>query len=154
MVREQNQEKVESLTPKQRLEAEIRHVHQDYEGRFKRNQYANNAIIGLSIVLTILIAITGTSPKFKDPSNPLSEPLGVSASAWLGLVATALVSIQKLYSIPDKISFYPLFIVRMRKLLDQLETAESAETLQEIRKELRQLQTEEATQRPVERPAS
>lgn len=42
-------------------------------------------------MLTILIAITGTSPTFKDPQNPLSAPLGVTASAWLGLIATALV---------------------------------------------------------------
>ena len=79
-----------------KLKKQIEEYKEAYKARFIRNQYANNSIIAASILLTILIAITGTSPTFKDPQNPLSAPLGVTASAWLGLIATALVSVQKL----------------------------------------------------------
>jgi rhamnose utilization protein RhaD (predicted bifunctional aldolase and dehydrogenase) len=47
------------------LKGRIEQYKKAYEARFKRNQYANNTIIGASILLTILIAITGTSPALK-----------------------------------------------------------------------------------------
>jgi uncharacterized integral membrane protein len=125
-----------------------------YEARFIRNQYANNGIIAASIVLTILIAITGTSPSFKNPNNPWSAPLGVTASAWLGLISTALLSIQKLYNIQEKIAFYPIQIVTAEELLEDFEAIKSEADLNAVRNRFRKMRADEALNRPVERSNS
>jgi hypothetical protein len=138
-----------SLKP-EKLRDIIKQYKKSYEARFKRNQYANNFIIGASILLTVFIAVTGTSPKFKDPSNPWANPLGVSASAWLGLVSTALLSIQKLYNIQEKITFYPVYIVQAEELLEDFDSIETEEDLQKIRDKFRKIRSEEATKRPIE----
>ena len=138
-----------SLKP-ENLRDIIKQYKKSYEARFKRNQYANNFIIGASILLTVFIAVTGTSPTFKDQSNPWANSLGVSASAWLGLVSTALLSIQKLYNIQDKITFYPVYIVQAEELLEDFELIETEEDLQKIRDKFRKMRSEEATKRPIE----
>ncbi len=125
-----------------------------YKARFIRNQYANNGIIAASIVLTILIAITGTSPSFKNPNNPWSAPLGVTASAWLGLISTALLSIQKLYNIQEKIAFYPIQIVTAEELLEDFEAIKSEADLNAVRNRFRKMRADEALNRPVERSNS
>lgn len=122
-----------------------------YEARFTRNQYANNTIIAASILLTLLIAVTGTSPTFKDPNNPLSAPIGVTASAWLGLFATALISIQKLYNISEKIAFYPTYIVRAEELLDDFNAIKTEADLKAVQDKFRKMRADEAANRPVER---
>jgi uncharacterized integral membrane protein len=133
-----------------KLRKKIEQYKKAYEVRFKRNQYANNAIIGSSILLTILIAITGTSPAFKDSQNPWAAPLGVSASAWLGLISTALLSIQKLYNIQEKIAFYPAYIVRAEELLEDLDIAKNEQDFQKVQDGLRKMRAEESIQRPKE----
>jgi uncharacterized integral membrane protein len=138
-----------SLKPEE-LKERIKQYKKAYESRFQRNQYANNAIIGASIILTILIAITGTSPTFKEPQNPWANPLGISASAWLGLISTALLSIQKLYNIQEKIAFYPAYIVQAEELLEDFETIKTEDDLQQIRDKFRKMRAEEATKRPLE----
>ena len=125
-----------------------------YKARFIRNQYANNGIIAASIVLTILIAITGTSPSFKNPNNPWSAPLGVTASAWLGLISTALLSIQRLYNIQEKIAFYPIQIVTAEELLEDFEAIKSEADLKAVRDRFRKMRADEALNRPVERSNS
>lgn len=144
---------IDNLKPKE-LEGRIKRYKDAYEVRFKRNQYANNAIIGASILLTILIAVTGTSPAFKDPQNPWSNPLGVSASAWLGLISTALLSIQKLYNIQEKIAFYPAYIVQAEELLEDFDAVKTEEDLQKIRDKFRKMRAEEATKHPIENSPS
>lgn len=143
----------QSLKPEE-LKGKVEKYKRAYEARFKRNQYANNAIIGASILLTILIAITGTSPAFKDSKNPWANPLGVNASAWLGLISTALLSIQKLYNIQEKIAFYPAYIVHAEELLEDFEAIKTEEDLQQIRDKFRKMRTEEATKRPIENSPS
>ena len=138
-----------SLKPKE-LKGRVEKYKEAYEERFKRNQYANNTIIGASVLLTILIAITGTSPAFKDPQNPWANPLGVSASAWLGLISTALLSIQKLYNIQEKIAFYPAYIVQAEELLEDFEAIKTEDDLQKIREKFRKMRADEATKRPIE----
>lgn len=140
----------ESLKPS-KLKEQIEEYRKAYKARFIRNQYANNSIIAASILLTILIAITGTSPTFKDPQNPFSAPLGVTASAWLGLIATALVSVQKLYNIPEKIAFYPDYIVKAEELLDDFHAIQTEADLKAVRENFRKMRTDEAANRPVER---
>lgn len=140
----------EKLQPTE-LKTQIEEYGKAYKARFIRNQYANNSIVAASILLTILIAITGTSPAFKDPQNPLSAPLGVTASAWLGLIATALVSAQKLYNIPEKIAFYPGYIVKAEELLDDFYAIQTEDDLKTVREAFRKMRTEEAANRPVER---
>jgi hypothetical protein len=132
------------------LKKKIENYRDSYQARFKRNQYTNNTIIGTSIILTVLIAITGTSPTFKDSQNPWANPLGVSAAAWLGLVSTALISVQKLYNIQEKISFYPGYIVQAEELLEDLIEVNNEEDLQKIQDRFRKMRVEEATKRPVE----
>jgi len=138
-----------SLKPNE-LKGRVEKYKEAYEERFKRNQYANNTIIGASVLLTILIAITGTSPAFKDPQNPWANPLGVSASAWLGLISTALLSIQKLYNIQEKIAFYPAYIVQAEELLEDFEAIKTEDDLQKIREKFRKMRADEATKRPIE----
>ncbi|MFM7408027.1 MAG: hypothetical protein ACKO3K_15585 [Cuspidothrix sp.] len=138
------------LKPKE-LKEKLQQKLKAYEARFKRNQFANNAIIGTSILLTILIAITGTSPTFKDQQNPWANPLGVSASAWLGLISTVLLSIQKLYNIQEKIAFYPEYIVKVEELLEDFEAIKTEKDLEDIRDKFRKMRAEEATKRPIEK---
>lgn len=140
----------DSLKPKV-LKEQIKQYRDSYDARFKRNQYANNALIGASILLTVLIAITGTSPTFKDSQNPWANPLGVSAAAWLGLVSTALLSIQKLYNIQEKIAFYPPYIAIAEELLEDFDTIKSEEDLQNVRARFRKMRAEEAAKRPIEK---
>lgn len=121
-----------------------------YEARFQRNQYANNTIIAASILLTVMIAITGTSPYFKNPKNSWAYPLGLSASAWLGLISTALLSIQKLYNIPEKISFYPAYIVQAEELLEDYDAIKTSDDLKSVQERFRKMRAEEALKRPVE----
>jgi hypothetical protein len=144
---------IDNLKPKE-LEGRIKRYKDAYEARFKRNQYANNAIIGASILLTLLIAVTGTSPAFKDPQNPWSNPLGLSASAWLGLISTALLSVQKLYNIQEKIAFYPAYILQAEELLEDFDAVKTEEDLQKIRDKFRKMRAEEATKRPIENSPS
>lgn len=144
---------VDSLKPAE-LKKKIEHYKKSYEARFKRNQYTNNMIIGASILLTILIAITGTSPAFKDSQNPWANPLGVSAAAWLGLISTALLSIQKLYNVQEKIAFYPGYIVQAEELLEDFDAIKIEEDLQKIRDRFRKMRAEEATKRPIENSPS
>ncbi len=132
------------------LKKKIELYKNSYEVRFKRNQYTNNVIIGASILLTILIAITGTSSSFKNSQNPWANPLGVSAAAWLGLMSTALLSIQKLYNIQEKIAFYPAYIVQAEELLEDFDSIKTEEDLQNIRDRFRKMRAEEATKRPIE----
>lgn len=136
-----------------KLKKQIEEYKEAYKARFIRNQYANNSIIAASILLTILIAITGTSPTFKDPQNPLSAPLGVTASAWLGLIATALVSVQKLYNISEKIAFYPGYIVKAEELLDDFYAIQTEDDLKAVRENFKKMRADEAASRPVERSA-
>ena len=136
------------------LKQKIERCKKSYEARFKRNQYTNNTIIGASIVLAILIAIAGTSPTFKDPQNSWANPLGVSMAAWLGLVFTALVSVQKLYNIQEKIVFYPAYIVMTEELIEDLDAVETEGDLQKVRDRFRKMRREEATKRPIENPHS
>lgn len=136
------------------LKKRIERYKDSYEARFKRNQYTNNTIIGASILLTILIAITGTSPAFKDSQNPWANPLGVSAAAWLGLISTALLSVQKLYNVQEKIAFYPAYIVQAEELIEDLDAVKTEEDLQKIRDRFRKMRAEEATKRPIENSPS
>ncbi|MFN6518634.1 MAG: hypothetical protein RMY29_029670 [Nostoc sp. CreGUA01] len=136
------------------LKKKIERYRDSYQVRFKRNQYTNNTIIGASILLTILIAITGTSPAFKDSQNPWANPLGVSAAAWLGLISTALLSVQKLYNVQEKIAFYPGYIVQAEELIEDLDTVKTEEDLQKIRDRFRKMRAEEATKRPIENSPS
>jgi hypothetical protein len=136
------------------LRGKIERYKAAYEARFKRNQYTNNTIIGASIVLAILIAIAGTSPDFKDSKNPWANPLGVSAAAWLGLVSTALLSIQRLYNVQEKIAFYPAYIVQAEELIEDLDAVKTEEDLQDIRNRFRKMRAEEATKRPIENSLS
>ncbi len=144
---------IDSLNPGD-LKERIERYKKSYEARFKRNQYTNNTIIGASIVLAILIAITGTSPAFKDSQNPWANPLGVSAAAWLGLVSTALLSVQKLYNIQEKIAFYPAYIVQAEELLEDFNSVKTEEDFQKIRDRFRKMRFEEATKRPIENSPS
>ncbi|MBD1807484.1 hypothetical protein H6F98_18830 [Microcoleus sp. FACHB-SPT15] len=134
----------------EKLRSKIEECHLAYKARFKRNQYANNAIIGAAILLTALIAITGTSPTFKDSQNPWAYPLGVSASAWLGLISTALLSIQKLYNIQEKVAFYPNYILYTEELLEDFDSIKTEEDLQRVQDRFRKIRTEESVKRPVE----
>lgn len=136
------------------LKKRIERYKDSYEARFKRNQYTNNTIIGASILLTIFIAITGTSPAFKDSQNPWANPLGVSAAAWLGLISTALFSVQKLYNVQEKIAFYPAYIVQAEELIEDLDAVKTEEDLQKIRDRFRKMRAEEATKRPIENSPS
>ncbi|WP_413173358.1 hypothetical protein [Anabaena azotica] len=140
---------INNIKPRE-LKEKIEQYKNSYEARFKRNQYTNNFIIGASIVLTILIAITGTSPTFKDSQNPWANPLGVSAAAWLGLISTALLSIQKLYNVQEKIAFYPAYIVQAEELLEDFDEVKTDEDLQKIRDRFRKMRADEATKRPIE----
>jgi uncharacterized integral membrane protein len=140
---------INNLKPKE-LREKIEQYKNSYKARFDRNQYTNNAIIAASILLTILIAITGTSSVFKDSRNTWANPLGVSAAAWLGLISTALLSIQKLYNIQEKIAFYPAYIVQAEELLEDFDAAKTDEDLQKIRDRFRKMRAEEAIKRPIE----
>ncbi|WP_242065730.1 hypothetical protein [Nostoc paludosum] len=144
---------MDSLKPGD-LKKRIERYRDSYEARFKRNQYTNNTIIGASIILTILIAISGTSPVFKDSQNPWANPLGVSAAAWLGLISTALLSVQKLYNVQEKIAFYPGYIVQAEELIEDLDAVKTEEDLQKIRDRFRKMRAEEATKRPIENSPS
>lgn len=144
---------MDSLKPGD-LKKRIERYRDSYEARFKRNQYTNNTIIGASILLTILIAISGTSPVFKDSQNPWANPLGVSAAAWLGLISTALLSVQKLYNVQEKIAFYPRYIVQAEELIEDLDAVKTEEDLQKIRDRFRKMRAEEATKRPIENSPS
>ncbi|MFN6562240.1 MAG: hypothetical protein RMY28_020945 [Nostoc sp. ChiSLP01] len=144
---------MDSLKPGD-LKKRIERYRDSYEARFKRNQYTNNTIIGASILLTILIAISGTSPVFKDSQNPWANPLGVSAAAWLGLISTALLSVQKLYNVQEKIAFYPGYIVQAEELIEDLDAVKTEEDLQKIRDRFRKMRAEEATKRPIENSPS
>jgi len=144
---------IDSLKP-EKLKERIELYKKSYENRFKRNQYTNNGIIGASIVLTVLIAITGTSPTFKDPQNPWANPLGVSAAAWLGLISTALLSIQKLYNVQEKIAFYPAYIVQAEELIEDFDAIKKEEDLQKIQERFRKMRAEEANKRPIENSPS
>jgi hypothetical protein len=144
---------IDSLKPEE-LRGRIEQYKKAYTARFKRNQYTNNAIIGASIVLTVLIAITGTSPEFKDSRNPWANPLGVSAAAWLGLVSTALLSAQKLYNIQEKIAFYPSCIVQAEELIEDFDAIKTDDDLQKIKERFRKMRSEEAAKRPVENSPS
>ncbi|MCF2146815.1 hypothetical protein IQ276_010185 [Desmonostoc muscorum LEGE 12446] len=144
---------MDSLKPGD-LKKRIERYRDSYEARFKRNQYTNNTIIGASILLTILIAISGTSPVFKDSQNPWANPLGVSAAAWLGLISTALLSVQKLYNVQEKIAFYPGYIVQAEELIEDLDAVKTEEDLQKIRDRFRKMRAEEATKRPIENSLS
>ena len=135
----------------QELRNQIEAYKNDYQARFIRNQYTNNIIIALSIVLTVLIAITGTSPAFKDAKNPWAAPVGVSASAWLGLISTALISIQRLYNVQEKIAFYPFYIVKAEELLEDFDAIKTEADLELVRKQFRQMRADEASKRPIER---
>ncbi|MDZ7956907.1 MAG: hypothetical protein RMY34_03200 [Aulosira sp. DedQUE10] len=141
----------EIVNKNQELRNQIEAYRNDYQARFVRNQYTNNIIIALSILLTVLIAITGTSPTFKDAKNPWSAPLGLSASAWLGLLSTALVSIQRLYNVQEKIAFYPSYIVKAEELLEDFNAIKTEEDLESVRKQFRQMRADEALKRPIER---
>ncbi|BAY42013.1 hypothetical protein NIES2111_64090 (plasmid) [Nostoc sp. NIES-2111] len=141
----------ELIDKNQELRKQIKNYRDDYKVRFIRNQYTNNLIIALSIILTVLIAITGTSPAFKDVKNPWSAPLGVSASAWLGLISTTLVSIQRLYNIQEKIAFYPAYIVKAEELLEDFDSITNQEELESVRKQFKQMRADEALKRPIER---
>jgi uncharacterized integral membrane protein len=141
----------ELIDQNQELRKQIKKYRDDYKDRFIRNQYTNNLIIALSIILTVLIAITGTSPAFKDAKNTWSAPLGVSASAWLGLLSTALVSIQRLYNIQEKIAFYPAYIVKAEELLEDFDSITNQEELDSVRKQFKQMRADEALKRPIER---
>lgn len=143
--------KNELIDKNQELREQIKKYRDDYKARFIRNQYTNNLIIALSLILTVLIAVTGTSPAFKDAKNPWAAPLGVSASAWLGLISTALVSIQRLYNIQEKIAFYPAYIVKAEELLEDFDAITNQEELECVRKQFRQMRAEEALKRPIER---
>ncbi len=80
--------------------------------------------------------------------------MGVSASAWLGLISTALLSIQKLYNIQEKIAFYPAYVVQAEELLEDFEAIKTEEDLQRIRDKFRKMRVEEATKRPIENSPS
>jgi uncharacterized integral membrane protein len=151
--KEETPSEIDNLRPTD-LREKIEQYKKVYEVRFKRNQYTNNAIIGASIVLAVLIAIAGTSPDFKDSKNPWAYPLGVSAAAWLGLVSTALLSIQRLYNIQEKISFYPAYIVQAEELIEDFDAVKTEEELQDIRNRFRKMRSEEATKRPIENSLS
>ena len=153
MPSESNGESNNNLKP-QNLKKQIEDYKNAYKARFIRNQYANNGIIAASIVLTILIAITGTSPSFKNPNNPWSAPLGVTASAWLGLISTALLSIQRLYNIQEKIAFYPIQIVTAEELIEDFEAIKSEADLKVVRDGFRKMRANEALNRPIERSNS
>lgn len=141
----------ELIDKNQELRGQIKKYRDGYKARFIRNQYTNNLIIALSIILTVLIAITGTSPAFKDAEKPWAAPLGLSASAWLGLVSTVLVSIQRLYNIQEKIAFYPAYIVKAEELLEDFDAITNREELESVRKQFRQMRADEALKRPIER---
>jgi len=141
----------ELIDKNKELGGQIKKYRDDYKARFIRNQYANNFIIALFIILTVLIAVTGTSPAFKDTKNPWAAPLGLSASAWLGLLSTALVSIQRLYNIQEKIAFYPAYIVKAEELLEDFDNITNLEELESVRKQFRQMRADEALNRPIER---
>lgn len=141
----------ELIDKNKELREQIKKYRDDYKARFIRNQYTNNLIIALSLILTVLIAITGTSPAFKDVKNPWAAPLGVSASAWLGLISTALVSIQRLYNVQEKIAFYPAYIVKAEELLEDFDAITNQEELESVRKQFRQMRADEALKRPIER---
>ncbi len=133
------------------LKLSIEKYKKEYEGRFQRNQYTNNIIIGASIFLAIFIAITGTSPWFKEDQNKrLAYPLGVSAAAWLGLISTALLSIQKLYNISDKVNFYPPYIVKTEELLEDFNEIKNSDDLKDVKERFRKMRVDEAGNRPVE----
>jgi uncharacterized integral membrane protein len=123
-----------------------------YEARFIRNQYTNNAILGLSIILTIFIVIIGTSSVFKNGTHRWANPLGMSASAWLGLISTALISIQKLYNIQEKIAFYPGYIVQAQELIEDLDKVKTEKDIKDIEDKFRKMRRDEANNRPVEKP--
>ena len=104
------------------IRAQLISYKREYTCRFKRNQYAQNAIIAISILLSSLIVVTGSSPWFKDPKHQsMSNPLGISAAAWLGLIATALLSLQKSYNISSKVAFYPTYILKVTELINRLD---------------------------------
>jgi biopolymer transport protein ExbB/TolQ len=134
----------------------IEQYRKSYEARFKRNQYTNNTIIGASILLASLIAITGTSPVFKNSENPWANPLGMSAAAWLGIISTALLSVQKLYNVQEKIAFYPAYIVQAEELIEDLDAVntkkggKAEEDFQKIRETFRRMRAKEANKRPLE----
>ncbi|MEI2581758.1 hypothetical protein [Scytonema sp. PRP1] len=141
----------ETVIKPQELKTQIEEYIKNYKARFIRNQYANNIIIALSILLTVLIAITGTSLAFKDVKNPWSAPLGLTASAWLGLISTAMVSIQRLYNVQEKIAFYPSYIVKAEELLEDFDAIKNEADLEAVRKQFRQMRADEALKRPIER---
>ncbi len=131
----------------------------DYTCRFKRNLYAQNTIIAFSILLSILIVVTGSSPWFKDPKNQaLANPLGISLSAWLGLIATALLSLQKSYNISSKVAFYPTYILKVSELIDRLDYVPFQEyqgqqevgELNAIQKDFFKVRQDEIKDRPTE----
>jgi hypothetical protein len=128
----------------------IEKLRREYELRFQRNQYANNTIIGASVVLTILISITGTSSYFKDEKNFWANPLGVSAAAWLGLTSTALLTAQRLYNISGKVKFYPNLIVRAEDLLMDFDKIKSPAELESVEERFKKLRADESENRPVE----
>ena len=104
------------------IRAQLISYKREYTCRFKRNQYAQNAIIAISILLSILIVVTGSSPWFKDPKHQaVANPLGISAAAWLGLIANALLSLQKSYNISSKVAFYPTYILKVSELIDRID---------------------------------
>lgn len=122
----------------------------DYIHRFERNQIANNIIIGFSILLGALIAITGAAGYFKDQTKRWSYPLGLSAAAWLGLTSTSLLSIQKLYNLSDKIHFYPPYIVKTQELIEDFDQIKSEVDLNKVKEGFRKMRAEEAANRPIE----
>jgi uncharacterized integral membrane protein len=144
---------IDSLNPGD-LKKRIEQYKKSYKARFKRNQYTNNTIIGASILLTVLIAITGTSPAFKNSQNPWANPLGVSAAAWLGLISTSLLSVQKLYNVQEKIAFYPAYIVQAEELIEDFDLVKTEEDLKKIRDRFRKMRAEESTKRPIENSPS
>ena len=142
-----------------RIRTQLVSYKREYTCRFKRNQYAQNAIIAFSILLSILIVVTGSSPWFKDPKNQaLANPLGISLSAWLGLIATALLSVQKSYNISSKVAFYPTYILKVSELIDRLdyvpfqkyEPQQEVGELNAIQKDFFKVRQDEIKDRPTE----
>jgi hypothetical protein len=64
--------------------------------------------------------------------------------------STALISVQKLYNIQEKISFYPGYIVQAEELLEDLNEVNNEEDLQKIQDRFRKMRVEEAAKRPIE----
>jgi hypothetical protein len=70
------------------------------------------------------------------------------------LISTALLSVQKLYNIQEKIAFYPAYILQAEELLEDFDAVKTEEDLQKIRDKFRKMRAEEATKRPIENSPS